>query len=103
MDEYSRRLHIDADVLYDKYISKILRAAAVAAMTLFSVYVLTGSFGKTLLISVMSGAISLFHTWRRFTEPVSFLLFCAATAVFMGLNADHLRSFAASIRALIAG
>jgi hypothetical protein len=65
----------DCVVLHLRSASK---AALIGIMTLFSMAVLTETIGKALIVSSICFAISLFNTWRRYLEPISFIVFCGA-------------------------
>ncbi len=56
----------------------VLKAPLIGLMMLFSIYVITGSVSKGLSVSSICVLISLFTTWRRFLEPISFAVFCLA-------------------------
>lgn len=47
-------------------------------MTAISVGIFTGSFWKATWISFMVPVLSLFMTWRRYLEPLCFVVFVLA-------------------------
>ena len=69
------------DSLLSLHLRTILKAPLIGLMVLFSLYVITESTSKSLLVGFICFCISLFRTWRRFLEPLSFVLFCLAVVV----------------------
>lgn len=65
---------------------KLIKAPIVALLASFSVWVLSGSILKVLLIAAVCIVLSAFNTWRRFLEPLVF--WCFALAVVFWCDAD---------------
>jgi hypothetical protein len=61
-----------------KHFRTLGKVALIGFIMLFSVGVLTGSFWKAVVISFFCFVLSTFNTWRRYLEPISFLVFCIA-------------------------
>ncbi|WP_426441718.1 hypothetical protein [Bradyrhizobium genosp. P] len=59
----------------------IPKAVIVAMMTAVSVAIFTGGYWKALWIGTFAFLLSMFTTWRRYLEPISFFIFLAALVV----------------------
>jgi hypothetical protein len=81
--------------LFKSHHRALLKAPLIGLMVLFSVYVITGSVFKGLAVGFLCCCISVFRTWRRFLEPLSFAMFCLAIFILCdhGLTA-HLKGIA---------
>ena len=55
-----------------------LKSLAIGGMVWFGLAMFSGSILKGFLIGLVCVFLALFHTWRRFLEPLSFSLFCIA-------------------------
>jgi hypothetical protein len=60
--------------LVKHYCRAILKAPLIGIMIFFSLCSFNVSYGKSLLVAFICLAISLINTWRRFLEPVSFVM-----------------------------
>jgi hypothetical protein len=57
-----------------------LKCLIIGSMVWFEIAMFSGSITKGLTIGLASLVLALFTTWRRFLEPVTFWVFCAAVA-----------------------
>ena len=67
---------------------RLIKLPIVASMAGFSIWMLSGSIFKTLIIAAVCIVLSAFNTWRRFLEPLAFWGF--AVAVIYWCDADIL-------------
>jgi hypothetical protein len=67
----------------------ILKCLIIGSMVWFEIAMYCGSTTKGLTIGLASFVLALFTTWRRFLEPVSFWLFCAAVAFWSNQEYWH--------------
>ncbi|HEY0329437.1 MAG TPA: hypothetical protein VGC77_10090 [Rhodopseudomonas sp.] len=58
----------------------LAKAPVAAIMSAFTVAVLSGSLAKGVFVGVICLFASLFNTWRRFIEPISFWFFLISIA-----------------------
>jgi hypothetical protein len=63
------------------FVGTHFRTAAKSILIGFTIFwfvaAFTGSIWKATVIGVSCLVFSAFHTWRRFLEPIAFILFCA--------------------------
>ncbi|WP_426441711.1 hypothetical protein [Bradyrhizobium genosp. P] len=60
---------------------RLNKAAMIAMMTAVSVLVFAEAYWKALAIGAFAFLLSMFTTWRRFVEPISFVVFLGAVVV----------------------
>lgn len=56
------------------------KAVLIGVMIFSAVVVFTGSIWKAFVIGLFCIVVSFFNTWRRYLEPIAFVLFCAGMA-----------------------
>ncbi|WP_441228052.1 hypothetical protein AB7813_08855 [Tardiphaga sp. 20_F10_N6_6] len=62
----------------EPHIRTACKAPVIALMSGIAVGIFSGALGKALLVGIVCLVVSLFATWRRFLEPISFWVFVAA-------------------------
>ncbi|WP_426441704.1 hypothetical protein [Bradyrhizobium genosp. P] len=77
------------------------KAAMIAMMTAVSVIIFTDTYWKALWIGAFAFLLSMFTTWRRFVEPISFIVFLAAVVVAC-IEPSTLDRIQTSVRAMVA-
>lgn len=89
--------------LMDHYVRPMLKAMVIAAVSMFSIAVFTGSPAKAVTVALFVLVLALFSTWRRYLEPICFIIFCAAVLAWTDVDIlDRLRGAIAMIRMSLA-
>jgi len=56
----------------------LAKAALMSMVVFFSIEILSGSFVKAGIVCAFCLAFGLFNTWRRYLEPITFVIFWVA-------------------------
>ncbi|MEW6639745.1 MAG: hypothetical protein AB1586_04500 [Pseudomonadota bacterium] len=101
MGEYEERFGREFDGFILQRGLGALKAIVIAVMMFISIDLLNGSLAKALVVALICAVVSLFRTWRRYLEPISFILLCVAIASWLGFRWDSVRLVIASMKAAI--
>lgn len=89
--------------LMDRYARPMLQAMVIAAVSLFSIAVFTGSPAKAVTVALFVLAMAMFSTWRRYLQPISFIVFCAAVLAWTDVDIlDRVRGAITMVRLSLA-
>jgi len=101
MGEYEERFGREFDSFILQCGLGAIKALVIAVMMFVSIDLLNGNATKAVLVALLCAVISLFRTWRRYLEAISFVLLCVAIAGWLDFRWDSLRPMIASVRAAV--
>ncbi|MBR1219664.1 hypothetical protein JQ557_16780 [Bradyrhizobium sp. U87765 SZCCT0131] len=101
MGEYEERFGREFDRFLLQGGLGAAKAVVIAVMMFISIDLMTGNIAKAFWVAVLCAVISLFRTWRRYLEPISFVLLCIAVAGWLDFRWDGVRVAIASLKAAL--